>query len=121
MDNEYKNKITLEDIGSHNSFENTYVGNVDKEYEHKMEWSDFTLHDFGCSNCKNYNKEYHGHEIIRMLENGELKEGNKLKDSINKDITYEVKYDGDTYYIGSNIAHEETISMFCSGLLFKFI
>ena len=87
----------------------------DKEYSHKIELKKSLTHSFEI----NSNLTYKGWEIIKVLSEGELKEGVKLIDD--NDWVYEVKYDGESYYIQNNEEWDVSISHFTNNTHFRIL
>ena len=69
---------------------------------------------------KNHQKKlYEGWEIIKLLSEGKLKEGTKLIN--NNNWVYEVKYDGESYYIKNEEEWDVSISYFTNNTNFRIL
>ena len=64
-------------------------------------------------------KLYEGWEIIKLLSEGKLKEGTKLIN--NNNWVYEVKYDGESYYIKNEEEWDVSVSYFTNDAYFKIL
>lgn len=100
-----------------NTYDN-YTYNIikDEEYNHEMKLKDLPIHTFGIENTKNV---YEGWEIIKLLSEGKLKEGTKLIN--NNNCVYEVRYDGESYYIKNEEEWDVSVSYFTNDTHFRIL